>query len=165
MDTRRQTISILLAGLVILALPAAILAEEPTNQSEKSRVIIIGDDQDEVVIDLEAVDEIVAEALAGVEEVMAELEDMQFQMRLGQDNRLDLSYEDTTFELDLDQILTQVAAAVQVGFHEFDTGAWTHQHGRHDTVSENELRRELDQLKEEIADLRRELGQLETEED
>ena len=56
------------------------------------------------------------EAMEGLDEVMAELQDMQLEVRLGKDNNLNLSYEDTTFELDLDEILTQVAAAVQVGF-------------------------------------------------
>ena len=145
-------------ALLILVLPAALLADEPAKTDNDAMVIIVGDDDREIIIEMEAVQEIVAEALTGLDEVMAELEDMQFQVRLGKDNRLDLSYEDTTFELDLDQIMSQVALAVQAGFDQIETDDWTHSHDRWSDSSEADLRRELEDLAKEMKELRRELG-------
>jgi hypothetical protein len=165
MMTTRRTDSLKLMGpallaLLILALPATLLADEPDPTDNTSTVIIIGDDGEEIFIEMEAVHEIVAEAMGGLDEVMAELEDMQFQVRLGQDNRLDLSYDDTTFELDLDQIMSQVAVAVQAGFENIHTEDWTNSHNRWEATSEDDLRRELNNLQKEMKELRRELRKI-----
>ena len=161
MTTRRneslKRMGLALLALLILALPATLLADEPAPKDKTSQVIIIGDDDEEIIIEMDAVHEIVVEAMGSLDEVMAELEDMQFQVRLGQDNRLDLSYEDTTFELDLDQIMSQVAVAVQAGFENIHTEDWTNSHNRWESVSEDDLRSELDNLQKEMKDLRREL--------
>ena len=106
----------------------------------------------------------VEEALADMDDVFAELEDMQFQFRVGQDNRMNLSFDDSEFELDLDQILTQVASAVQLGLDEINTAEWTSQKSRWDEVSDDDLRDELDNLKDEMEELRRELRRLQKDE-
>jgi len=164
MGTRQRTFPVLIMVLLnlalLLALPAALLADEPGSSDNCAKIIIIGDDSEEMTIDMEGVHEIVAEAMAGLDEVMGGLEDMQLQVRLGKDNRLDLSYEDTTFELDLDQILNQVAVAVQSGFGEIHVEEWTHSHDRWSDVSEDDLRQELDDLQKEMKELRRELGKI-----
>jgi hypothetical protein len=160
MDTRQRTLPILITGLLILALPTILLADEPRNEAKETKVIIIDNDGEEVVIEMDDVQEIVNEAMEGFEEVMAELDDMQFQVRLGNDNRLNLSYEDTTFELDLDQVMTQVATAVRVGFQEFETDEWAHSFDRDANVSEDELRHELKDLQREMKELRRELRKI-----
>ena len=157
MNTRQRTIPALVMGLLILTLPVTLLADEPENSENDTKVIVIVDDGEEITIEMEAVHEIVAEAMEGLDEVMEELEDMQFQVRLGKDNRLDLSYEDTTFELDLDQIMAQVASAVQSGFDQIHTEDWTYSHDRRSNVSEDDLRQELDDLRKEMKELRREL--------
>lgn len=146
-----------LLALLILAVPATLLADEPAPRDKTAQVIIIGDDDDEIIIEMDAIHEIMAEAMDGLDDVMAELDDMQFQVRLGQDNRLDLSYDDTTFELDLDQIMSQVAVAVQAGFENIHTEDWTSSHHRWESTSEDDLRSELDNLQKEMKDLRREL--------
>ncbi len=160
MNKRQSTLLALITGLLIIAMPATILADEPESSTEDSKVIIIVDDGEEVTIEMADVHEIVAEAMSGLDEVMEELEDMQLQVRLGNDNRLDLSYEDTTFELDLDQIMAQVAVAVQTGFDEIHIEDWTDSHDRHSNVSEDDLRQELDDLQKEMKELRKELRKI-----
>jgi len=162
MNTRQVTITLLTTGLLVLMVPGILLADEPVAKAKvkDSTVVIIGDDGEETVIDMGEVHGLVAEAMEGLDEVMAELDDMQFQMRLGHDNRLDLSYDDTTIEVDLDQIMTQVAAAVQMGLEELDSGEWTRHHDRNHGVSEDDLRQELADLKEEMEALRLELQNL-----
>jgi hypothetical protein len=147
-------------GLLILTLPAILLADEPGTADNESMIIVVGDDGEELTIDMEAVHEIMAEAMEGLDEVMEELEDMQLQVRLGKDNRLNLSYEDTTFELDLDQIMTQVAVAVQTGFNQIHVEDWTDSRDRWSDVSEDDLREELEDLKKEMKELRREFRKI-----
>jgi hypothetical protein len=150
----------LLACAVLISLPAALAAGEPENDKETSsdsRIVIVHDDGDEIVIDMAAVNEIVHEAMEGVGDVMAELEDMQFQMHLGNDNRLNLSYEDTTFELDLDQVMAQVSVALEAGLANIDTEDWTYSRERWADADEQELRRELEKLKDEMRELKKEL--------
>ena len=158
--TRQRTITVLITGLLILALPAILLADEPETADNEAQVIIVGDDGEELTIDMEAVHEIMAEAMEGLDEIMEELDDMQLQVRLGKDNRLDLSYDDTTFELDLDQIMTQVAVAVQSGFDQIHTEDWTDSRDRWSNVSEDDLRQELDDLQKEMKELRREFRKI-----
>ena len=106
------------------------------------------------------VKDIVSEAMAGLEDVMTELDDMQFQFRMGQDNRVNLSYDDTTFELDLDQIMAQVATAVEIGLSEINTGQWTDSRHRWNHVAAEDLESELDELRSEMRELRAELRKL-----
>ena len=160
MNTRQRTLPALITGLLIILLPATILADEPGLSEDDSKIIVIIDDGEELTIDMEAVHAIMAEAMDGLDEVMEELEDMQLQVRLGKDNRLDLSYDDTTFELDLDQIMAQVAVAVQTGFDEMHIEDWAGSHDRWSNVSEDDLRQELDDLQKEMKELRRELRKI-----
>ena len=158
--TRQRTITALVTGLLILTLPAILLADEPETADNEAKVVIVGIDGEELTIDMEAVHEMMAEAMVGLDDVMEELEDMQLQVRLGKDNRLDLSYDDTTFELDLDQIMTQVAVAVQSGFDQIKTEDWTDSRDRWSNVSDDDLRQELDDLKKEMKELRREFRKI-----
>lgn len=150
----------IILALLILVVPATLLADEPESLDDDARVIIIHDDGQEIVIEMEEINEIVADAMGGLDEMMENLEEMQLQVRLGQDNQLDLSFDDTTFELDLDQIMSQVSLALQAGFDEFDTDDWTGSHDRWDVSTEEDLRRELKDLKKEMKSLRRELKKI-----
>jgi len=164
MDSRRPKLLALITGLVglslLIVLPATLLADEPEDSAEKTKVIIIGDDGEEVIIEMEDIHALVAEAMEGLDEVMAELEDMQLQVRLGKDNNLNLSFDDTTFELDLDQIITQVTMAVQAGIGEIRTEDWTHSRNRWTNVSDEDLRQELEDLQREMKELRSEIRKI-----
>jgi hypothetical protein len=179
--------------LLCLALPTMLLAAEPetdkNSDKNDSTVVIIGDDGEELslsledgeltvvtsengkttthIVDMEVMGLLAAdavdEAMVGMEGVFEELEDMQIQFRMGQDNRLNLSYADTEFELDMDQVMAQVASAVELGLQEINTAEWTDHRSRWDEVSDDELRDELDNLKDEMEDLRRELRRLQKE--
>jgi len=156
MNTKRVIRPAALACALIVILPASFAFGDPEPESE-SCIVIVQDGGREVTIDMEAINVMVEEAMEGVSEVMAELDDMQFNMHLGNDNRLNLSYDDTTFELDLDQVMAQVAVAMEAGLANLDTGDWTVSRDRWDSVDEDELHRELKKLKSEMKELRREL--------
>ncbi len=108
------------------------------------------------VVDLDQVGDAVGEA-------MTALKDMQLQVRVGQDNRVDVSTDDGTYQVDIDRIVTQVAAALQAGLkdadRDIDTHSWT-SHGPRDARDEAELRRELADLQKEMSGLREELHRL-----
>jgi len=105
----------------------------------------------------------VDEVLGGMDNVFAQLQDLQLQFRLGRDNRLNLSCDDSEFELDLDQVMAQVASAVRSGLQEMDTSEWTSRHDRRDEVSTDDLRDELAKLKREMEALRVKLRHLQQE--
>jgi len=161
MDSRRYKFPALVPAFLGLSLlmvqPGNLLAADPPDAEKDAKVIIIQHGDEEVVIEMEEVQSIVDEAMEGLDEVLAEIQDMQLEVRLGKDNNLNLSYDDTTFELDLDQIMTQVAAAVQVGFDQFHAEDWTRSSDRWSQVSEDDLKQELEDLRKEIKQLRREL--------
>ena len=159
MNTLQRRIPVLIMALLI-AMPLTLLADEPETSDREARIIIIDDEGDERIIAMDGVHEIVAEAMGGLEEALAELEDMQLQVRLGKDNRLDFSFDDKTVEVDLDQIMTQVAQAAKEGFDMIQTDEWAHSHDRWTDVSEDDLRQELEDLQKEMKELRREIRKI-----
>lgn len=112
------------------------------------------------VVDLEQVGDLVGDA---VKQAMDALKDTQLQVRVGQDNRIDVSTADGTTEVDLDAIMADVAKAVQAGLEEIDTGDWS-SHGPRDARDEAELRKELADLQKEMRGLREELHHLQSHE-
>jgi hypothetical protein len=160
MTTRRKLPLVALTVLLTASLALPAWADEDRPRQNRPTILVLGDDGDEIVIDMADVNEIVNEAMEGFGEAMAELEDMQLQIRLGQDNRLDLSYDDTTFELDIDQIMTQVAGVLEVGLSEFDAGKWTRSSHRWRDVADEDLEAELNELRSEMRELRAELKKL-----
>lgn len=172
-------------GLAVL-LPTVTSAAEPGTETAKSSVVVKDGNGGDVtvsldkgmltmistedghtstrVVDLQAAGLLASDAiegaLAGLDDVFDELADLQLQFRLGQDNRLNLSYDDTDLELDLDQVMTQIASAVQSGLQELDTSSWTSRQARWDGASDEDLQRELADLKTEMEALRAELRQL-----
>ena len=191
-DTAGRILATLLA-MVVLAGPAAARSGTPdkTDKSTRddSRIVVIDDDGEQTtltlengeltvvttdgdetetrIINLEAMGllagDIMDEAQVDLAGLLKEIESMQFQCRLGQDNRLNLSFDDSEFELDLDQVMAQVASAVQLGLSEIRTSEWTSRSNRWDEVSDDELRDELENLKVEMQELRKELQNLQKE--
>ncbi len=184
---------VLMLALLVMALPGLLLADEPCDKKSddcNSTMVIIGDDGEEVtvtledgeltiistdddnttthIMDMDAIgmmaNDHFGDVMVDVGDVLEELEDMQIQFRMGQDNRMNLSFDDSEFELDLDAVMEQVSSAVQLGLAEFDTAEWTTHSDRWDEVSDDELRDELDNLKDEMKELRRELKRLQKKE-
>lgn len=112
------------------------------------------------VVDLDQVGDIVEGAVG---EAMTALKDLQLQVRVGQDNRIDVDTTDGSYQVDLDAIMSEVARAVETGLKDIDTQEWT-SHGPRDARDEAELRRELADLQKEMRGLREELRRLGAEE-
>jgi regulator of replication initiation timing len=115
-----------------------------------------GDHVSTTVIDLDQIGRLVGDAVG---EAKVAMEDLQLQVRLGQDNRVNITTAEDQFEVDLDQIMTQVAAAVRSGLGDIDTATWTSTDSG-TAVSDEDLRLELAELQEEMRALRLELGRL-----
>lgn len=112
-----------------------------------------GDRVTTTVIDMDEVGRLVGDAMG---EALAAMEDLQLQVRLGQDNRINVTTSEGVVEVDLDQIMGQVAAAVQTGLEGIDTATWATSGPR----DEAELQRELADLQQEMRALREELRRL-----
>lgn len=112
-----------------------------------------GDQVTTTVIDMDAMGRMVGDALDGA---LAAMEDLQVQVRLGQDNRLDITTTDGFVQVDLDQIMSQVAVAVRTGLEGIDTATWAATGPR----DEQALQRELEDLQAEMRALREELRRL-----
>lgn len=112
-----------------------------------------GDRVTSTVIDMDAMGRLVGDAL---DEALAAMEDLQLQVRVGQDNRLDITTADGFVQVDLDQIMSQVGAAVRAGMDGIDTATWAAAGPR----DEEALQRELADLQAEMSALREELRRL-----
>ena len=174
---RRHAIAAFL--ILALGLPAAAGADDP--ERETSRVVIVGDDDESVILSLEGreltittedgdhtsvrmvdmaqIGHLVGQAMEDLDTHLEVLHDLQLDMHMGQDNRLNMSWEDRTLEVDVDAIMAQVSAAISAGMDEFDRDDWTELRDRDRTTEE--LREELADLKAELRELRRELRKLE----
>jgi hypothetical protein len=115
-----------------------------------------GDHVTTTVVDLDQIGRLVGDALG---EAKVAMEDLQLQVRLGQDNRVNVATAEGEFEVDLDQIMTQVAAAVRSGLHDIDTANYTSTDSG-TAASDEDLQVELAELQKEMRSLRLELGRL-----
>lgn len=112
------------------------------------------------VVDMDQVATLVGDALG---EAMAAMQDLQLQVRVGQDNRVNIQTSDREVEVDLDQIMAQVAAAVQSGMQGIDTATWAAQLDAGAAAGggdQAQLQRELADLQDEMRALRKELQRL-----
>jgi hypothetical protein len=102
---------------------------------------------------MDAMGHLVGDALHGA---LAAMDDLQVQVRLGQDNRLDITTVDGFVQVDLDRIMSQVAVAVRTGLEGIDTATWAATGPR----GEQALQLELEDLQAEMRALREELRRL-----
>ncbi|HPF70278.1 MAG TPA: hypothetical protein PLQ13_06380 [Candidatus Krumholzibacteria bacterium] len=170
---RTPRMSIALAALAAAALLAAPTAQAADKDPGKAIVIADGPDRSvsisiadgEVtvietdgdastvsIVDLDQVGVLVKDGLAQAAQVLSEL---QLDMHVGADNRLEFSDGDRTFEVDVDAIASEVARALQQGLGSMDTAGWTSTHD-HDADTAD-LEAELAKLKRELAKLQKEL--------
>lgn len=115
-----------------------------------------GDRVETTVVDLDQIGQIVSEAVAGA---VAALDELQVQVRVGQDNRVNVSSASGACEVDINRIASGVAAAVRSGLNEVDTEGWTTT-GAAARDDEEALRAELLALQDEMRALRSELHRL-----
>ncbi len=117
-------------------------------------IVTEGDDGTCVrIVDMEQVGLLLQDGLQGA---FAALRDLQLDMHMGQDNRLEFSHGDETVEVDVDAILGEVHRALREGLSDLDTDAWTGSH--HRDRSDEELRAELRALQREVQKLQQELA-------
>lgn len=181
---------ILLAGLVLLLVPAAqVLAKDKPAGEEGVGHLVIGSHDGQITIDTDGPELTVTMtengksrvAVVDLEQIGMMVEDsvgelaralasMQMEFRLGQDNNLSLALDDEEWEVDLDAIMGEVAMALEGAFDgafdDLDTGDWAH-HRHHrtiDQVSEEELKAELDGMRQELQALKKELASLKRKE-
>lgn len=149
--SRRLRICCALAGLLCPVLPSGAFAQEPDtcrHSSGSTQVVIDGEELGAIVGDV-------------VEDLATVLADLQVEVRMGQDNRMNVSVQDKTYELDIDAILEQVSVALEAGLQEMETEDWTSVTVRRDhEATAEELRVELDDLRAELQDLQKELSRL-----
>lgn len=177
---------LLLAGLAVLIIPAsAALAEDKTDTDKKVKHVIIGDREDNLIInsdgseltisfsedgksrvtivDMEQVGHMVGESLSAAAEAIAE---MQLEIRMGNDNSFTFAMEDEEWEVDVNAIVSEVSAAFSGAFEDMDEADWAHhRHYRthHDEdldEMQEELQDELNDLQDELKNLKKELARL-----
>ncbi len=169
-NLRRYGTGLLVAA--ILLIPGALAADDDPprvvlmNGDEKVTISLDGTELEVVtedggdtsvhIVDLAVVGDLAGDALSGLDEVMAGLQDLQLGLDVGRENNLQFSQGDETWEFDLDEVMAQVSEALSGGLEAMDTEDWTSVRERDRTTEE--LRVELRELKAEMRELRRQLG-------
>jgi len=139
------------------------------------RIVSDKGDEDVVEIDLSGISEIVSEAMVVIGESLAELSEMQIEMKLGRENVFVFSDEDDEVMVNLEEVFENVGGLLREAFEDIDfeiadsiDKAWgtddladEWQYTKDDDVSQAELLQlELDQLRVELEKLREDLRKL-----
>ncbi|MCP4571068.1 MAG: hypothetical protein GY838_01825 [bacterium] len=168
-NLKRYGTCLLMAALLLLPGAAAADDDPPSvvimNGDEQVTITIDGselsvvtdDDGDTSIhlVDLAVMGDMLGDSLEGLDEMLAELQDLQLDFHLGADNNLQFSFDEETWDLDMDGMMEQVAEALEEGFGAMDSEDWTDVRER--DRSTDELRDELRELKAEMRELRRQL--------
>ncbi len=164
-DLKNITTTALLIVILMVSTMSGALAQDVIT-IENGEITILSDDGENVVmIDAEALESFIEstldEAMTGMHDVIEELDDMQLEIRLGDDNQLSFETEDQMWEMNLDVIMNEVTSALSLAFDEMDTEGWGgHRHHMGQDIDEEDLADELDRLKDELHRLQRELDSL-----
>lgn len=166
MKTLNKTTAVAMLALILMVPTFSSLQAQEVITIENGEITIVsGDDDGVIVIDADALGNLIStsmdEALDGMHEVMAELDDMQLEIRLGDDNQLSFETEDQMWEVNLDVIMSEIGSALDSAFDSMDTDGWGHHHRYQDEdFDQGDLTEELDRLKDELNQLRQELNSL-----
>lgn len=160
----------LLLPLLLVAATAALAGDdEPGRKTKHHQAISIevddddlvvtrscGDDSKVVMVDVDAVGELVSDALDDVAVALEDMEDMQFEIHLGADNMLRFADDGSQWEVDLNRIAMTIEEVLREGFEDLDTREWTvhRDRGRADADRED-LQRELENLRREMKQLKK----------
>ncbi len=153
-------IVLLAVVLLIPALSSAVAGERIT--IENGQISIENPDSDRLlVIDTDSLHELISttleETMDGMGDVLAELENLQLEIRLGEDNKLSVETEDQMWEMDLDLIFKEVGHALDTAFEGMETDGWSHHRYHESDDGEEDLAAELERLKSELNRLQKKL--------
>lgn len=173
---------LLVTGLALFLLPSvSAVAKDKEEESKKSKPFLIGDEYENIsiesedgewiitmtengrekvaIVDMEQVGLMVSDT---VSEITSALAEMQMEFRVGNDNSFSFALEDEEWEVDFNQIMSEVAEALSTSFDNFDTDDWAHhRHDRRgDGQARGELENEMAELKAELKSLKKELARL-----
>ncbi len=166
----KQMTSAALLALLLVApvlpgtIPRAVAQNIITIQNGEI-TIACEDDEKVIMIDADGLESLISETLSeamdGVQDVLTELDEMQLEIRLGNDNQLSFETENQMWEVNLDQVFKGVFTALDTALDQVDTDDWGgHRHLNDEDFPEEELADELNRLKEELGRLRQELDHL-----
>jgi hypothetical protein len=168
-NSKQTTVAALLA--LILMVPLASGVNTPASAQdvitiENGEITIESEDGEKTIyIDAESMEDLISEtldeAMDGMQDVLAELDEMQLEIRLGDDNQLSFETEDQMWSVNMDVIMKEIGSALEVAFDEMDTEDWSdHHHFSDGDFDDEDLAEELDRLKDELHRLKKELDQL-----
>ncbi len=181
---QRNTIKtiLLVTGIALFLLPTVTaVAKDKDDDSKKAKPFVIGDEFENIsiesdgsewvitmtedgkekvaIVDMDQVGIMVSET---VSEFTSALAEMQMEFRLGNDNTFSFALEDEEWEVDFNEIMSEVAEALSESFDDFDTDDWGHhrQYRSHENDSGEDLEDEIADLRAELKNLKKELAQL-----
>ena len=164
-NLKNSTAITMLALILMVPAFSSVWAQEVITIENGEITIVSEDNENVVMIDAGALEHLISEsldeAMDGMQDVLAELDDMQLEIRLGDDNQLSFETEDQMWEVNLDLIMSEIGSALEMAFDEMDTDGWGDHHNFHEEdFDEDELADELDRLKDELHRLQQELDSL-----
>ena len=170
MNNPKQTTTVAIIALILVVSLAsgvnsqAIAQDVITIENGEITIESTGSEKT-IIIDAASMEHLISEtledAMDGMQDVLAELDEMQLEIRLGDDNQLSFETEDQMWSVNLDLIMKEIGSALEVAFDEMDTDSWSdHHHFRDNDFDEEDLAEELDRLKDELHRLQKELDHL-----
>ena len=164
-NLKQLTVPALLSLILLVPAFSNVMAQEVIT-IENGEITIVGEDGEQVImLDADSLEHLISEtlgeAMEGMDDVLAELDEMQLQIRLGDDNNLSFETDDQMWEMNLDLIFKEIGTVLETAFDGVDTDGWGgHHHFSDEDFDEDELAEELDRLKEELHKLKKELNSL-----
>ena len=136
--------------LILMVSALATAQAQDVITIDKGEIIIESDDGDKVItIDADGLEALISnsigEALEGVQDVLAEMDEMQLEIRLGDDNQLTFETEDQMWEMNMNVLFKEIGSALETAFDEIDSESWSSHHIYSDDDYDEE---ELNELKE-----------------
>ena len=164
----KSTFSSVLVAVFMTMLASGVLADDKITYEDGQLTIENSENESLFIMNSEVMQEILAEVMEGtmdgMQDVLAELDEMQLEVRLGDDNQLSFETEDQMWEMNLDVIFEELGHVLETTFEDMDTEDWTVHHNRHNhsevEFSDEDLAEELDQLKKELRKLQKELDSI-----
>ncbi len=164
--SKKSTCSAVLAlALLILVASSALAGDKITYENGQLTIENLDDDK-VVFLNTDGMQEIItdvlSETLESMDEVLAELDEMQLEIHVGNDNMVRIETDDQMWEMNLNVVFNELSNALEMAFDEVNTEDWTsHEHWEStDDINEEELSDELEQLKDELRKLKNEMESL-----